>query len=48
MNTDRSVGALISNEISNLHGINGLPKILLISILEAPLVKVLAHLQSKV
>ncbi len=25
-NTDRSVGALISNEISNLHGINGLPK----------------------
>ena len=26
MNTDRSVGALISNEISNLHGINGLPK----------------------
>ena len=25
-NTDRSVGALISNEISNLHGIKGLPK----------------------
>ena len=25
-NTDRSVGALISNEISNIHGINGLPK----------------------
>ena len=25
-NTDRSVGALISNEISNIHGIKGLPK----------------------
>tara|TARA_Y200000002_G_scaffold159069_1_gene131476 strand:+ start:2959 stop:7464 length:4506 start_codon:yes stop_codon:yes gene_type:complete len=25
-NTDRSVGAIISNEISNIHGINGLPK----------------------
>ena len=25
-NTDRSVGAIISNEISNIHGISGLPK----------------------
>ncbi len=46
-NTDRSVGAIISNEISKIYGANGLPKNTLQINFTVQQVKVLVHLQQK-